>query len=193
MLTMGTVFLFLEIKQPERLQAMIHTAKIGQGLSMQATPIHAGTASNPFFRSILPLLLAVFSWAGTGTYLVSYLGFGFFHVVAGNYYAEKGDLETSRSYFEGAVALEPENSGYLFTLGSQFLHAEKNYESAIKQFEKVIAIDPKHGEARLALATAFYFKGDFEAAKKHLAIAETLSIESKELLQVLKEDENMQP
>ena len=70
-------------------------------------------------------------------------------------------------------------------------HADKDNDKAIESFNKVIALDPKHGEAHLALSTAYYFKGDFETAKKHLAIAETLLIESAELLSTLKEDENM--
>jgi tetratricopeptide (TPR) repeat protein len=112
--------------------------------------------------------------------------------MAGNFFAEKGDLDKSRSYFQKAVELEPENPDYHFTLGSQYLHADKDNDKAIESFNKVIALDPKHGEAHLALSTAYYFKGDFETAKKHLAIAETLPIESADLLSTLKEDENMQ-
>ena len=120
LMTMGAAFLFLEIKHPERLQAIIQPTKSNQGVPLQAAPMHAGTTGKSFFRSMFPTLLAIVSWVGAGTFLVSYLGLGFFHVVVGNYYAEKGDLDTSRGYFESAVALEPENTDYLFTLGSQF-------------------------------------------------------------------------
>jgi hypothetical protein len=190
-MTIGTVFLYLEFKHPEKLQMMILNSDVASSQALSRGPAAYG-AKGSSLTGLLPAVLAIVSWGGAGLFLVSYLGLGMFHLMAGNFFAEKGDLDKSRSYFQKAVELEPENPDYHFTLGSQYLHADKDNDKAIESFNKVIALDPKHGEAHLALSTAYYFKGDFETAKKHLAIAETLPIESADLLSTLKEDENMQ-
>jgi tetratricopeptide (TPR) repeat protein len=142
---------------------------------------------------VYPFLLGAVAWVGAGFFLVSYFGLGFFQIVAGNYYAEKGDLEKSRHYFQRAVEIEPEHPDYRFALGNQYLHADRDFEKAILEYKKVVSLDPKHGEAHLALATSYYFLGDFATAKKYLATAETLPLESTDLLTTLKEDENMLP
>jgi hypothetical protein len=193
-MTIGTTVLFLEVKHPERFQSMLMNASSLDKNSSHHKPLPSSSvASGLSMSGVYPFLLGAVAWVGAGFFLVSYFGLGFFQIVAGNYYAEKGDLEKSRHYFQRAVEIEPEHPDYRFALGNQYLHADRDFEKAILEYKKVVSLDPKHGEAHLALATSYYFLGDFATAKKYLATAETLPLESTDLLTTLKEDENMLP
>lgn len=73
---------------------------------------------------------------------------------------------------EKAVKLDPENAEAHYVLGRIFLGTsvrEEGREKALKQFEKVIELDPRHMGALMDAADMYWEKRDFESAAKMFA------------------------
>ena len=69
------------------------------------------------------------------------------------------------------IAREPTNAKPYYHL-AQFYRMNGNQERALGLLLESVRLDPAHAEAHVSLAEVYAIRGDYEAARKHAAIAE---------------------
>jgi tetratricopeptide (TPR) repeat protein len=82
-------------------------------------------------------------------------------------YRENGEGANARDAFIYALDLKPDlhNARYMLALALKDLHQT---DSAIGQLNKVLAAQPSHADAQLALGLIYYNKGNRALSRKHL-------------------------
>ena len=97
-----------------------------------------------------------------------------FCISAGNYYFSQVQLDSARSYYESAIALDSKFPKAYNNLGSVFAQ-QGNIAKAIEFFQKAIALDPVYPEAYYNLGNAYTDAGDTRKGREHLKSAARLN------------------
>lgn len=102
----------------------------------------------------------------------------------GNIIAIKGKPKDALKYFDMAKKLNPTNSDFYVSSAlaySQIFLEEKNSKllnSAIKDLEKGLKLNPKNGKLYSMLSTSYFYLNNIKEAKKYLVEAEKLDSSS---------------
>lgn len=90
---------------------------------------------------------------------------------------DTSDYAQAVVYLEKAVLEEPDNYDALMKLGylyTSFLIKKRDYNKAITVYKKAIELKPDEAEAYMKVSSAYYFKKDYQSAKRYILIAITL-------------------
>jgi tetratricopeptide (TPR) repeat protein len=79
-------------------------------------------------------------------------------------------LDDARKILDHELAARPDDSQTLFLLGTVAV-AQKDYDTAISLFRRILAREPDAERVRLELARAFYLKGDYDNADRQFRFA----------------------
>lgn len=79
-------------------------------------------------------------------------------------------LDDARKILEHEQAARPDDSQTLFLLGAIAV-AQKDYDTAISLFRRILVREPDAERVRLELARAFYLKGDYDNADRQFRFA----------------------
>ena len=82
----------------------------------------------------------------------------------GNAYEKNNDLANSLEYYKLVYLSEPDNILFLSSIGRVYFLME-DYESAIKNLNRVIAVYPENIKARLILAVSYHFLREYNIAE----------------------------
>jgi serine/threonine protein kinase/tetratricopeptide (TPR) repeat protein len=82
----------------------------------------------------------------------------------GNLLRQQGKTDEAFVCYQQAVAANPADPLAHGNLGSALIDVKQDYEGAIVELRKAIALDPKYGTARYTLALALLNQGDFDSA-----------------------------
>lgn len=114
----------------------------------------------------------------------AYVGLGWAH-------GKLLNLQKSIASFQSALSIDPQDADALAGIAFAYL-ADDEYDQAIASSEQVLAIDPGYTfestgitaqDLKIVLAESYYYKGDFEEAKRVLDI--TAEVSPAELLEEL--------
>ncbi len=89
-----------------------------------------------------------------------------YYLSAGKIMYNLKEAEKAIEYYRKAVNLFPYNSDSLYELGRAYILA-KRYDDAIKQFDKIIRIEPDYGRAYLGMGIALWKKGKKDKAVEY--------------------------
>jgi tetratricopeptide (TPR) repeat protein len=81
-----------------------------------------------------------------------------------------GRLDDARKILDHELAARPDDSQTLFLLGTVAV-AQKDYDTAISLFRRILVREPDAERVRLELARAFYLKGDYDNADSQFRFA----------------------
>jgi tetratricopeptide (TPR) repeat protein len=95
--------------------------------------------------------------------------------------AQKGELEKARAEFLKAVPIDPGNARTMNNLGS-VAYQQKNWDEAIRYYEKALKRAPRYGDARYNLARALYHAGRYAESRNSAAAAQALGRDMKDLI-----------
>lgn len=91
------------------------------------------------------------------------------NVVVANALFDTGNFEEASEYYTKALDIKPDDLNARTDLGATFVErAEPDYSKAIAEFEKALAVEPKHEPSLYYLGVANARKGDKQAAQKAL-------------------------
>jgi tetratricopeptide (TPR) repeat protein len=79
-------------------------------------------------------------------------------------------LDDAKKILEYQQAAQPDDSQTLFLLGAIAV-AQKDYDTAISLFRRILVREPDAERVRLELARAFYLKGDYDNADRQFRFA----------------------
>lgn len=79
-------------------------------------------------------------------------------------------LAEAKAILDRRLASQPDDSETLFLLGAIAV-AEKDYDTAIADFRRILANEPDVERVRLELARAFFLKGDYDNADRQFRFA----------------------
>ena len=106
-------------------------------------------------------------------------------------YGKLLNLQESIASFQSALSIDPQDTDALAGIAFAYL-ADDKYDQAIASSEQVLAIDPGYTfestgitaqDLKIVLAESYYYKGEFEEAKRVLDI--TAEVSPAELLEEL--------
>lgn len=83
---------------------------------------------------------------------------------AGDLLRERGELQTAFVNYEKALKLSPDDPVLIYKEGLVSLAADRN-DDALKDFNRVIAINPEYAPAWEGAGEAFFRKGDMDKAR----------------------------
>ncbi|MBK7708290.1 MAG: tetratricopeptide repeat protein [Acidobacteria bacterium] len=96
-------------------------------------------------------------------------------VMLGNSYSETDKFEEAEKWYTSALAKKPNDVVVRMDLALTFVLREPaNYERAIQEFNKALAVDPKHLQSLQNLTVTYIKKGDAANAKATLAKIEAI-------------------
>jgi Flp pilus assembly protein TadD len=105
----------------------------------------------------------------------------------GNAYFGRKKYAAAIEQYNKAVSLSPNDSAIFYNLGAAYANSDM-YEQAAVQYENAIAIAPKAADTHNGLAFVLYKLKDYEAAWRHIQVAEKLGADiSQELLEAIEE------
>lgn len=91
------------------------------------------------------------------------------NLVVANALFDTGKFEEASEYYTKALDIKPDDLNSRTDLGATFVErAEPDYARAIAEFEKALAVEPKHEPSLYYLGVANSRKGDKQAAQKAL-------------------------
>jgi TolA-binding protein len=87
----------------------------------------------------------------------------------GNTKYDKGDFNSAADYYQRVLVIQPRNTDVQTDLGNAyFRRTPPDYQRAIAEYRKTLAIDPKHEKALQNIAAAALQLNDKETARKAL-------------------------
>ncbi len=98
----------------------------------------------------------------------------FTHCIRGNVYYKIEDLPASKQSYMAAVALQPDNTDYLYCLADVCMDL-KEYSEAITYYKRHIEVSPKTIYVYGNLAMAYYLNGDTIEAQRYCDLTNALS------------------
>lgn len=106
----------------------------------------------------------------------------------GNAYFDTGKYEEAEKWYTTALAKKADDVDVRTDLGLTFIFRDKpNYDRAIQEFQRSLALDPNHPQTLQNLTVAYTKKGDAARANETLAKLEGLD-PANESIQKLRED-----
>jgi len=87
-----------------------------------------------------------------------------------------GRLDAARTVLDHALAAQPDDSQLQF-LRATVAVAEKDYDTAISLFRRILVREPQAERVRLELARAFFLKGDYDNADRQFRFARAGNID----------------
>lgn len=98
------------------------------------------------------------------------------NIVLANSYFDTKQFESAEYYYAKALELDPNDINARTDLGTTFVERQPpDFDRAIAEFEKSLAIDPKHEPTLYNLGVAYFRKGDVENAKAMLGRLEEIN------------------
>ena len=98
----------------------------------------------------------------------------FTHNIRGNIYYKIEDLPAAKQAYMEAVALEPENTSFIYEL-ADVCYDLKQYEEAISYYERIERLSPKTVYIYGYLARAHYMNGNTSEAQRYCNLTNALS------------------
>lgn len=106
----------------------------------------------------------------------------------GNAYFDLGKYEEAEKWYTSALAKKADDVNVRTDLGLTFIFRDKpDYDRAIAEFQKSLALDPNHPQTLQNLTVAYTKKGDAERANQTLTTLEVLD-PTNESIAKLRED-----
>jgi tetratricopeptide (TPR) repeat protein len=103
----------------------------------------------------------------------------------GNTYFGLKQYDKAVEQYQKAIRYEPANNRAHYNIGAAYSNSDR-FEQAVAAYEKAVQLDPKMADAHNGLAFAYYRLEDYQAAWRHIKIAEELGAEiSSELLETI--------
>jgi tetratricopeptide (TPR) repeat protein len=94
----------------------------------------------------------------------------------GNTKYDAGDLVSAATFYERALAVQPQNTDAQTDLGNTYFQRQPpDFKRAIEEYRKTLKIDPRHEKALQNIAAAAARLGDKTAAREAVQQLESIN------------------